>query len=43
MDTNLLRSWLGLPLVLGGVSILVLVCVVLDLAAEIRGYLTIAP
>jgi preprotein translocase subunit SecY len=40
---EVLSSWLGLPLVLGGVSTLVLVCVVLDLAAEIRGYLATAP
>jgi preprotein translocase subunit SecY len=40
---EVLGSWLGLPLVLGGVSTLVLVCVALDLAAEIRGYLAITP
>lgn len=32
-------SYFGLPIALGGTSILVLVCVVLDLAAEIRAYL----
>jgi preprotein translocase subunit SecY len=34
-----LTSYFGLPIALGGTSILVLVCVLLDLAAEIRGYL----
>jgi preprotein translocase subunit SecY len=34
-----LTSFFGLPIALGGTSILVLVCVVLDLAAEISGYL----
>jgi preprotein translocase subunit SecY len=34
-----LTGFFGLPIALGGTSILVLVCVVLDLAAEIRAYL----
>lgn len=36
---DLLTTFFGLPIVLGGTSILVLVCVFLDLAAEIRAYL----
>ena len=36
---DFLAGFFGLPIALGGTSILVLVCVVLDLAAEIRGYL----
>jgi len=36
---DFLTGFFGLPIALGGTSILVLVCVVLDLAAEIRGYL----
>jgi preprotein translocase subunit SecY len=39
---DFLASYFQLPIALGGTSILVLVCVVLDLAAEIRGCLTIA-
>jgi preprotein translocase subunit SecY len=36
---DFLTSYFGLPIALGGTSILVLVCVLLDLAAEIRAYL----
>ena len=36
---DFLAGFFGLPMALGGTSILVLVCVVLDLASEIRGYL----
>ena len=36
---DFLTSFFGLPIALGGTSILVLVCVVLDLAAEVRAYL----
>jgi preprotein translocase subunit SecY len=36
---DFLTSFFGLPIVLGGTSILVLVCVILDLAAEVRAYL----
>jgi preprotein translocase subunit SecY len=36
---DFLTSFFGLPIALGGTSILVLVCVVLDLTAEIRAYL----
>jgi preprotein translocase subunit SecY len=35
---DVLTSYFGLPIALGGTSILVLVCVVLDLAAEVRAY-----
>lgn len=35
---DFLTSYFGLPIVLGGTSILVLVCVVLDLAAEFCAY-----
>jgi preprotein translocase subunit SecY len=34
-----LTTFLDLPVILGGTAVLVLVCVFLDLAAEIRGYL----
>jgi preprotein translocase subunit SecY len=36
---DFLTGFFGLPTALGGTSILVLVCVVLDLVAEVRGYL----
>jgi preprotein translocase subunit SecY len=36
---DFLTGFFGLPIALGGTSILVLVCVVLDLAAEVRRYL----
>jgi preprotein translocase subunit SecY len=36
---DFLAGFFGLPMGLGGTSILVLVCVVLDLVAEVRGYL----
>jgi preprotein translocase subunit SecY len=36
---DFLTSYFGLPIALGGTSTLVLVCVLLDLAAEIRGYM----
>jgi len=37
---DFLTSFLGLPIIIGGTSILVLVCVLLDLAAEIKAYWT---
>jgi preprotein translocase subunit SecY len=40
---EVLAIWFELSLPVGGLSILVLVCVVLDLAAEVRGYLTVTP
>jgi preprotein translocase subunit SecY len=36
---DFLTSFFGLPIALGGTSILVLVCVLLDLMAEVRAYL----
>ena len=40
---DFLTSFFGLPIVLGGTSILVLVCVLLDLTAEVRAYLAPSP